>query len=292
MHKTQHNRVFRQALIFSVIFHLSMVTVFNIVILFPRQDITYYDFHFVKTSTSFQNMKFSTDRLHLSGLEKGYDGQMAMAGANPAGDILSSIQLPTLEFAELERLAVRQDSRSLMDRIQGPQSRDSWGRLGQGIEKVRLSLSRLGTQDDDSQDTLPALASPPQPVHRPAEGYEAYIEWSTAPKDRQLLFAPPIKALWDITAENLNKPIEIVFKVNQHGRVINVWSPVVDTDGIIDSVQIAVLKYKFASLETEPLNGEENTGKFLEEPGHLKLEGVRADGQTGTLYIRPAEASL
>ena len=59
------------------------------------------------------------------------------------------------------------------------------------------------------------------PKLRPAEGFEAIIVWSGEPKDRALLFAPPVDALWDAEAGDLDRPIEVVLQVDALGNVVN-----------------------------------------------------------------------
>ncbi|MCK5862029.1 MAG: hypothetical protein KAH38_06070, partial [Candidatus Hydrogenedentes bacterium] len=105
----------------------------------------------------------------------------------------------------------------------------------------------------------------------PAEGFEAYIEWSGPPKDRELLFAPPIKALWKITPAKLTRTLEIVFKVAPSGRVTNVWSPMVEDSELVDDVQLTLLDYRFAPI-----------GDYSASPSS-------PGEQSGVLFIRAGE---
>ena len=87
------------------------------------------------------------------------------------------------------------------------------------------------------------------PFTRPAAGFEAHIEWVAEPRDRELLFAPPIVALWGADPAVLDEPLVIQFSVNARGRVVSVWSPQLDDDGILSSAQNSLLKYRFEPAE-------------------------------------------
>jgi hypothetical protein len=164
---------------------------------------------------------------------------------------LPAIELPTLEFAELRRLRVQEKGLALAERresLLAPKPQDSWARFGQGIDRLRSALWRLrlsGEEDEEAEQPLPA------PATRPAAGFEAYIEWASEPRDRQLLFAPPVAALWGVDPETLGKPIVIEFTVSPEGRVLSAWSPNVDETGMISAVQNALLKYRFESSDTQ-----------------------------------------
>lgn len=241
MRGRRRNKVLAAALLGSALLHLSAITVFRIVIYFPREYVEYVDFEIVQAAPS---VAATTDDT-LPPLPSGFDA--------PSDGFLPPIDLPTLEFAELQRLRVRQEglvSEALREDIFGEEGGDSWRRFGESLGRVRrtltgLSLSGVGAPPlDDGLGPEEAL-----PTLRPAEGFEAYIEWDTPPADRQLLFAPPIRALWEIDTAQVKLPISLVIEVNPLGRVVNVWSPAVDPTGVLDEVQLGVLKYRFEPLE-------------------------------------------
>lgn len=89
------------ALIVSLFFHLSMITVFKIVIALPREQVSYYDVHLVYSAPAertdvAQHLPRSEDTLSLTGT--------ALYGELP------EVELPVVEFAELERLRIRFDA--------------------------------------------------------------------------------------------------------------------------------------------------------------------------------------
>jgi len=249
--KRSEQRLFYAAFAVSAALHLSMVTIFSIVIHFPRQDIVYRDFKIVpiKARAAVGDVESG------SAGESGSGDQLLLRGEGGPSP-LRDIQLPTLEFAELERLRVRQEgieTLSSYDDIFKEPPADSWARFSRGLSGMSRSLSqlRLSGAGDDARPSLLGGDAPERIVHRPARGFEAQLVWTSAPRDRQLLFAPPIEALWGAEADALQRPVELVIDVNALGRVVNVFIPTVDDNELVDAIQIAVLRYRFEPLALE-----------------------------------------
>ncbi len=262
----RRRRPFYAALAVSAALHLSSVTLFSVVVYFPRQDLRYFEFSLVQTSVApIAAAAASTggDRLQLGRIADGF-------AAMPADDIgLSALQppaieLPTLEFAELSRLRIRQESAadlSRYDELVRPSARDPWQLIEAGVGRVRDTLADwnlpLGID--------PPEAPPAAPVRiHPAPGFEGRIDWGAGAPARPLLFAPPMTVLTRVDPKRFEDPLEVVFQVNAEGRVTNVWSPSLESAELLDRIQLAMLRYRF-----EPL-----------------APGINAD-QTGTLYIGP-----
>jgi hypothetical protein len=248
--KPEAGRGFAVALILSAIFHLSMVTVFRIVTYIPREDIRFTEFTIVSVTPEAEPWPL-TDVLAPA---VGVGPQLALRGLS---GVDFGVQLPTIEFAELDRLRVREES--IPDPIRSESvfrepSDDSWARFSRGLSNMSRSITQLrlsgatGVADSSPIPPLNAL-SPATPASRPAEGFEAYVVWAGEPKDRKLLFAPPIEALWDIDAAEFTQPIEMVLQVNALGRVVNVFSPNLDARELVDAVQLSALQYRFEPLE-------------------------------------------
>jgi len=89
-------------------------------------------------------------------------------------------------------------------------------------------------------------------VSTPMAGFGVYIEWMSEPKERALLFSPPIQALWGVDPSRFDQPVALVFAVNPQGKVTEVQVPLEDEDGVVASVGAALLKYVF-----DPLQGDE-----------------------------------
>lgn len=241
---------FRAALIISAVFHLSMVTVFRIVTYIPREDIRFTEFTIVSVSPEAEPWPVADVLAPATGAGP----QLALRGLGGAD---FGVQLPTIEFAELDRLRVREESIPDLARPESlfrEPSDDSWARFSRGLSNMSRSITQLrlsGAPDVADSSPIPPLdaPSPATPASRPAEGFEAYVVWAGEPKDRKLLFAPPIEALWDIEPAEFTQPIEMVLQVNALGRVVNVFSPNLDARELVDAVQISALQYRFEPLE-------------------------------------------
>lgn len=242
------NRAFLVSLGVSAAFHVSMVTIFSIVFLFPVQNIEYYDFQIVEQRTA--PVAPSPDLPDMPGILEG--GRLRLPQtpelSEPMAGSLPPIELPRLEFAELELLQVRERAlraRSRYDGILSPPLRDSWDRLGEGIARLSDALSprRLFDWTPEEEEEQPQL------VTRPAPGFAAYIEWMSEPKSRALLFSPPIEALWGLRPEDFEGPVTLVFRVNPEGEVVEVLTPLADEAGIVVSAARALTRYRFEPLE-------------------------------------------
>lgn len=261
----RHRRRMAVAGAVSLGFHLSMITLFEIVLVFPREDTRYFEVTIVSSHAPDADGAAPAPRT---------GDQLALTGPSLLDAELPAVALPVIEFAELERLRIRYDAEEPLPALEAlfdpPQPPDSWARFGEELHRLGRSLRDLALPGEEA----PAPAPQRHLLHRPADGFEAYIEWSGPPWDRELLFAPPIKVLWRAGPDRLRRPLEIVFKVDPGGRVTNVWSPVIDDDGVLDDVQIAVLRYRFAPL-----------------PEYVAGEGAAPPEQAGLLFIRATGAA-
>jgi hypothetical protein len=247
------------AFLIATLFHLSMVTVFRIVVVFPE------------TQARFSELQIFSEAPPPTGA-----GAPAWTDLHLRGPLLAQapdtrIELPTMDFAELDRLRVRSEAGTdpaTMDRIFGPS--DSWGKFAGGLQNIGLTLRELVLPE---AQTVPENARRAVAIPHPATGYNGEIVWDAEPRDRELLFAPPIGALADTANAGLRWPVEIVLTVSPAGRVVNVWCAAVDEAGVIDAVQRAALQYRFAPLPADT----------------VAETGTAAAKQMATLFIRPAD---
>jgi len=263
------NRAFKVALVISGMFHLSMVSVFSIMIWFPRHDLKYFRVEIVRqqmaagqepeTPVRSQPLRlrsreelFSAEEIAGAG-----DGSGVMAEAlgvdsitgpeAPAGfEPLPPIDLPKIEFAQLDRLRTRQESlkiRSEFSELFDARPRDSW-------ELFSEELRGLGRRLTSGLTGAAAQAPPRRPVRvsTPAPGFGIYVQWMSAPYDRQLLFSPPVQVLWEMNAVEVAAPIALAFTVNPQGKVVDIQIPVEDEQGLSTAIGTALLNYRFAPL--------------------------------------------
>lgn len=268
----RRDRVFIVALGLSTLLHLSMVTLFTIVITFRIEPTQYWSFDIVDArtmqpmfrtqATPMPTLK-APDLLADPALPPLHVGELAGTDTPAAASGLPEITLPRIEFAELEQLEARERGlqtgvryESMLER--NPQ--DPWTRFNEELDQFRNALRDLPLFDrsEDVEDT-PAATLRPEPAARPAEGFAAYIEWMTEPKDRALLFAPQVEALHDVAPSELIEPVVVVFRVNPLGRVVEVLTPVEDEKGIVSGVGRALLRYRFEPLPSEATEDQRGT---------------------------------
>jgi hypothetical protein len=169
----------------------------------------------------------------------------SLALSDPLQEALPEIELPTLPFEKLSLVRLRQDALEIRSRydelFESQESFDLPLRLGAGLESVSERLSRLTFGGAKAEER-------PQPISRPAPGFEAYVEWLSEPRDRQVFDVQPIEALRGLGADALPEPITLVFRVDRDGEVSDVFNPVGDTQGLIAAAAEALRGYRFAPL--------------------------------------------
>jgi hypothetical protein len=292
--RDSERRVLAWAAAFSILFHFSMVTLFSIVVVFPGEEVSYYELRFASEETPRQpdpeaampEQPSASPRPSLripsteDALRETPESSTLARSLQPAAlnmdekplleGSLPEITLPTVEFAGFDRLRLREDSlriRSQYESALDEAPRDSWARFGDELSRLRDALTRLPVLDrlKLEEETAPK----PQLISRPAEGFEAHIEWMSEPKDRELIFAPSIEALWELDPKDLDESLVLVFRVNPEGKVLEVQLPLEDEAGVVASTAAALMKYRFEPLETEVQRDQYGTLLISaeEEPG-------------------------
>ncbi|HPU97014.1 MAG TPA: hypothetical protein PLO53_03555 [Candidatus Hydrogenedentes bacterium] len=247
-------RRLKGAMILSAFFHISMVTVFRIVVAFPEYPVDYYSLRIVKDVSAPAEPRRSGG-LTLSGgrLDDGLD-----------------VELPVLNFAELNRLQIRralpEDFESL-DALSGYRPDDSWSRFAGGLQELGARLrDRLAGQAEPAPER-PVLAA----AHRPAPGWEGVIIWRDPPEDRELLFTPPLDPLWNIPPDGPSR-FEFTLTVDDSGRVTDVWTPDSEPADVLEPLQLKLLQYRFAPI-TDTAGGIAHS-----RMGTLILRRTRSEG--------------
>ena len=245
------------AFLAATLFHLSMVTVFRIVVVFPETRAKYCQLQI------FSEAPPAPARVGNGGLRLGKSYLLAQAPE-------TQVELPTLNFAELDRLRVRSEAGTDPAALERIFPTDSWARFAGGLQSIGQSLRKLAFPETPAAPEKVRLAVA---KHHPAAGYNGEIVWDAEPRDRELLFNPPIPLLAEAANAKLRWPIEMVLTVTPAGRVVSAFFDKVDDVGVIEAVQRAALQYRFAPLPADSA-GE---------------TGAAANNQMGTLSIRPAE---
>lgn len=232
----KRNWVLVFALFVSGLIHLSAVTLFQIVIFFPRAQADYFNMKIVEARVSYAAVMDNQQQLHVPNPEDALERQWAQ---------LPKVDLPTIEFSELERLRVRVKSQEIREQYEsifakGPE--DIWARFGRKLNALSSAIIRVaGGPLSESVHTGMHLG-------HPAPGFDAYVEWMSEPMNREAVSVSKIKALWGHDPAELEEPIVLVFKVNEMGKVIEIIPPFDDDNDIIEGSVSALFKYRFEAL--------------------------------------------
>lgn len=238
----------------SAALHLSMVTVFTIYIDIPVARMRYYTFDIVNPATheSFlgtagsDDLPASVPREKLR-LDTGNPTRIDAAESLPVevATEFPTITLPTWAAPELERLQLRQESLRLRAEFTRKQKQRPLAFLLGDSGFLRETLGRITDFGDEDE---PAPTSTAMLVGRPVEGVVMYIEWMAEPRNREILFSPPIEGLWRLGPSALRQPMSLLFKVAATGEVTEVLTPIEDENELASSAGKALLKYRFAPL--------------------------------------------
>jgi hypothetical protein len=252
----------------SAALHLSLVTVFTVVVYFPVETTHYYQFDIVNPITRASLLPGASQELKVPSIDDvlasgapGHDQQPLTIEPGLAMSLtpeLPSITLPTFGGSEFERLELRHQSLSIRSAFEETQTATAWERFSREMGQLREAISRFSLFS--AQESDPSL----QYVGRPVDGVVLYIEWMSGPKDRTLLFSPPIENLWRLDPASLAESIALVFTVSPSGEVIEVLTPLEDDAGVIASAGKALLKYRFEPLPEGQI--ENQHGTFLIAP--------------------------
>ncbi|MCH7909236.1 MAG: hypothetical protein IIB38_06415 [Candidatus Hydrogenedentes bacterium] len=245
-----------------------MVTLFRIVIFFPEIETEYFKMAIVQIRDTPWRNDSVREELQVpspdDALER-LDAEVDLLESYP-WSTLPQVDLPTLEFGELDRLRIRREGlkvRSRYTQLFGSERPDAWSRFGRRISAFSDALSRF------TQTTFSDRERLPQPVSRPAPGFVAYVEWFSGPTDRAVLSTVKIQTLWGVRPAELIEPIALVFKVNREGRVTQVLQTTESFQGIADSAAKALMNYRFETVGPDAPRYQHGTFLIRAESGPL-----------------------
>lgn len=241
------NKAFQWAFAVSFVFHLSTVTLFRIVIYFPREDVQYVNFAIVEAVVDAADLE-EREVLKVPSREGALERAASSESLDEVDRFMHSIppiQLPTIEFAGQDLLRMRTQGleiRSRYEELFRPPRQDAWSRFGRGLAIVGDVITRVtqgaGTLDEES----------PDPISHPAPGFDAYLEWMEPPTDRQPISVTKIEALWGLDPAHLTEPIVLYFKVNRDGKVVGIVPQMEDDEGIVMSAVESLFAYRFEAI--------------------------------------------
>ena len=257
----RRNQVFSTALGFSILFHLSMVTVFRIVIYFPRHDIEYFEFDIIESAGGSPAGSEAPRQFELAPNTEAFQRAAGVEGAqSSAANWRPPIQLPTIPFADLELLRARQGSleiRKRYDELFQQPRQDTWSRFGRKLDTLGDALSGALLGGEEDGPPIIELASP-------APGLTAHLEWVSPPLDRRAVLTRGIERSLGLVAVQLSGPISFVFKVNRQGKVTLVHEQPDDSQGFVEGMTESLLSYRFEPIESS--NRPSQYGAIIIQP--------------------------
>ncbi|HOV32823.1 MAG TPA: hypothetical protein PLX23_05615 [Candidatus Hydrogenedens sp.] len=248
--KKDHYRFFI-VILFSLILHLSAVTIFKIVVYVPRPDFQYLDIRVVQADLQENASTSGESRLRLSKNVEPDKNDFDIDTLKQS----SNFELPKIEFEELEKLKLRrtlvEDDVAAKPLVE--EYKDSWAQFGVGINKIRESLIALNpfsleTELEEKEPSQSSISISPLIKQKLGSGSEIMYRWITPPYDRTLLFVP---GLLEISKKDLSteeKDYDFMLTVLPNGTI----SRVIDLNIIEDEVS-KYIKEEVAKIHFEPL---------------------------------------
>ena len=250
--KKDHYRFFK-IILFSLILHLSAVTIFKIVVYVPRPDFQYLDIRVVQADLQENVPPTGESRLRLS-KDVESDENESDFDINTLKQS-GGFELPQIEFEELEKLKLRRTlvEEDITTKPLVEEYKDSWAQFGVGINKIRESLIALnpfspGTELEEKEPSQSSTSVSPLMKQKLGSGIEVVYRWITPPYNRTLLFVP---GLLEISREDLSaeeKDYDFMLTVLPDGTV----SRVVDLNIIEDEIS-KYMKEEVGKIRFEPL---------------------------------------
>lgn len=220
--------LFSRALLISLLFHLSAITLFRIVIYIPQQDTRYFRLAFLEEPA--QPAALPT-------------APSALVAALTGPRTTRPAELPKLSFNPEGRVALGQLSlgKSFYDDIVEPAPNpDSWERFGEGVKRVRASLLSLTGSDQPAEfeGTSPRAKADTISLGPDLVGT---LNWSgSAP--RELLSAPPAFFRRDVARFDA----EYLLNIAPDGAVSSVVSLNTEPSGLESGVRTFLQRCRFA----------------------------------------------
>ncbi len=231
--------------LFSILLHLSAVTVFKIVVYVPRTDLQYLDMKVIQVE---EPVVVTSSQLRISS-----DSQALglSSGSDLIDGLVNKIELPRLEFEEMKKLTLR---RTLVEEtdIEEPlvkEFKDSWAQFGMGVSRIRESLSALSPFSESPRE-YKAKTSEISPILRQRIGNNTDITYRclTPPYQRKILFVPLSFDITNRLGEDKSQSFEFMLEVNAEGRVMKVTDLSIEGGENLEFVKELVGKIRFEPI--------------------------------------------
>lgn len=230
---------FNVALAVSALFHLSMVSVFSIVILLPKPEPRQFILGLVLPEVPASVSPLPADTV---------PNLLALAD-EAARDELPPVELPRLVPSlpalrtPAESLKIRSQFSELFEPREA-ETPDSWARFTRELRGIGPTLSQWAWPSEPQQEQDRVR------VESPVPGIALSIEWLSEPHGRRVLFMPPLASLWRLEPARFSAPIAVLFTVNAQGKVEDVQTSIEDEAGVVSDLRSALPRFTFEALES------------------------------------------
>ncbi|MCC6798373.1 MAG: hypothetical protein IT366_24885 [Candidatus Hydrogenedentes bacterium] len=254
------DRVFITMVSVSLLFHISMVTLFSIYVYVPVSRPKYAQLainYLEPVQSAIGSMELTLRAPDLSNPPlPAEQGDLAMPEAERLTLDLPLISPPTLDISQLEQAEIIASKTSVQSSFREEQG-DLWARTIDRFERLEdrarelMSISSVFGEEAQRQ----VLA-----IDQPFAALSAYIEWNLEPRDRKFDPAPPSDMFQKIAATELDQPILLTFRVSPAGDVLYVY---VDpgSNELVQEIAAALRMSHFTPLED--LSGGNQIGTLV-----------------------------
>ncbi|MCC6155281.1 MAG: hypothetical protein IT367_16050 [Candidatus Hydrogenedentes bacterium] len=257
------DRVFITMVSVSLLFHLSMVTLFSIYVYVPVSRPTYAQLainYLEPVRSAVGSMELTLRAPDLSNPPPPVQAESAIPEAERLTLDLPLISPPTLDIPQLEHAEIIASKATVQSAFREEQG-DLWARTIDRFERLEdraralMSIPSVFPEEETQRQVTT--------IDQPNASLEVYVEWNLEPRDRELEPGAPLDVLQKVNVRDLNQPILLTFRVNPAGEVLYVFADP-GAGGLEQEIAAALNTFHFAPLDD--LRGPNQIGTLVIKP--------------------------
>jgi hypothetical protein len=254
------DRVFITMVSVSLLFHLSMVTLFSIYVYVPVSRPTYAQLainYLEPVQTPIGSMKLTLRAPDLSNPPLPDQAELAIPETEKLTLDLPMISPPALDIPQLEHAEIIASKATVQSAFREEQG-DLWARTIDRFERLEDRARQLMSipsvfPEEEAQRQVTT-------INQPDATLEVYVEWNLEPRNRELDPGTPLDVLRKVDARDLDQPILLTFRVNPAGEVLYVFADP-GSNGLEQEIAAALKTFHFAPLDD--LRGPNQIGTLV-----------------------------
>lgn len=234
-------------ILFSLVLHLSAVTIFKIVVYVPRSDLQYMKMNLIQVDSpviisSDGQLKISR-KIEEIQLDEGDEGRIE--------SLSSVVELPRLEFEQMKKLRLRSTlvEEDIVEKPLIEEFRDSWAQFGVGVNRIRESLSALYPfGEPEKKETKSGREDSFVRTQEVGGGVRVTYRALNPPFNRKILFVPVSLELISRIGKGSMKNYDFMIELSPEGDVLKVVDLNIDKDEYVDTIKELIANIKFEPL--------------------------------------------